>query len=88
MSNPWSDLTEAQRGQIREAHAEAKTAVDHLWEQLTARTWEQLRAAAYTAIPALEAEAESSSDAREALASLARILSDDWDGLEGRPFSA
>ena len=24
MSDPWSDLTEAQRQQIREAHAEAK----------------------------------------------------------------
>lgn len=52
-------------------------------DNLDDRTWRQLAAALRVAVPALEREAESSRDARDAMASIGRILSDDWDGREG-----
>lgn len=54
-------------------------------ERLDDRTWPQLAAAVRVAVLAMERMTKDSEEARDALGSMARILSDDWDGQEGRP---
>lgn len=53
-------------------------------EHLDDRTWRQLAAALRVAMRALEPLTSSSREACTALDSIDRILSDDWDGQEGR----